>query len=96
MNNILDELYSGEIYPSEAIVSTDPEYKEIRTTINHKKDYLQKKLSPEDGELLDRLGELYTESSALMCYASFSYGFKLAARLMHECFTEDVKAPQYT
>lgn len=96
MNNILDDLYSGEIYPSEAIVSTDPAYKEVRTTINHKMEYLKKKLSPEDSELLDRMGELYAESTSLMCYAAFSYGFKLAARLMHECFTEDVKAPQYT
>lgn len=89
MSNILDQLYSGEIYPAEQIVSTDPEYRPTHKKISEGREYLKQKLSPEDAARLEELDGLYLESISMNCYAGFSCGFKLAVQLMCESLSED-------
>lgn len=89
MNDILDRLYSGEIYPAEQIVPTDPQYRPTHQTISEEREYLLHKLSAEDAERLRNINDLYLESMSMNCYAGFSYGFKLAVRLMCESLSND-------
>lgn len=86
MNNILKQLYNGEIYPSEQIVPTDPEYRPLELKISNERTALKKKLSKEDGERLEELGNMYLTSSTYISYANFSHGFKLGVLLMLEVF----------
>lgn len=89
MNNILKQLYNGDIYPAEAIVSTDPKYRPTHKKISEEREYLKQKLSPEDAARLNELDGLYLDSVSMNSFAGFSYGFKLAVQLMYELFRED-------
>ena len=58
MNKILEQLYNGEIYPSENIVPTNPKYRPLTRKINDEREALQTKLNAEDSERLEVLGEM--------------------------------------
>lgn len=88
MKTILEELYSGNIYPAERIVSKDPEYRSVSKKISDIMAAWEKKLSEEDYKQLEALLDLRCESSGMEASASFTYGFKLGAVLMIEVLTE--------
>lgn len=93
MNELIKQLYDGEIYPAEQIVSTDPEFKPTHRQVDTEMAYLKKILPEEAVSHLDNVEKLLLISSELTCHAGFTYGFKLGIQLMHEAFTEDKKAP---
>lgn len=95
MNDILDRLYSGAIYPAEQIVPADPKFRPTHKKISEEREYLKQKLSPEDAARLEEINDLYLDSVSMNCYAGFTYGFKLAVRLMCESFSEGEQAPTY-
>lgn len=84
MNNILEQLYNGEIYPSENIVPSNPQYRPLTLKISDEREALQSKLNAEDSERLEALGEMYVETSSMYGYENFLCGFKLGAFLMLE------------
>lgn len=84
MNKILEQLYNGEIYPSENIVPTNPEYRPLTRKISDEREALQTKFNAEDNERLESLGEMYIETSAMYGYENFLCGFKMGALLMLE------------
>ena len=84
MNNILEQLYNGEIYPTENIVPTNPQYRPLTRKISDEREALQTKLNAEDSERLEALGEMYVETSSMYGYENFLCGFKLGASLMLE------------
>lgn len=84
MNNILEQLYNGEIYPSKNIVPTNPQYHPLTRKINDERGVLQTKLNAEDSERLEALGEMYVETSSMYGYENFLCGFKLGASLILE------------
>lgn len=89
MNKILEQLYNGEIYPSENIVPTNPEYRPLTRKISDEREALQTKLNAEDSERLEALGEMYIETSAMYGYENFLCGFKLGALLMLEILKDE-------
>ena len=48
MNNILEQLYNGEIYPSENIVPSNPQYRSLTLKISDEREALQTKLNVEE------------------------------------------------
>lgn len=86
MNNILEQLYNGNIYPSKNIVPTNPEYGPLTQKINVEREALQAKLNADDSERLEKLGEMYVDSSSMYGFENFSCGFKMGALFMLEIF----------
>lgn len=87
MKTILEELYDGNIYPDELIISKDPEYRPLNQKISDTLEMWKKKLSENDYKLLEALLDLRCESSSMEASASFMYGFRLGAVIMIEVLT---------
>lgn len=88
MNSILEQLYSGEIYPAEQIVPADADYRPVSGQIADGREYLKTKLSAEDSDRLEKLNDDYLSVCSMNCYAGFSYGLKLGATLLMELMGE--------
>jgi len=87
MKTILEELYDGNIYPDELIVSKDPEYRPLNKRISDMLAMWKKKLSEDDYNQLENLLDLRSQSSSMEASESFMYGFRLGALIMIEVFT---------
>lgn len=87
MKTILEELYEGNIYPDELIVSKDPEYRPLNKKISDTMEMWKKKLSEDDYNQLEALLDLRSELSSIEASESFMYGFRLSALIMIEVFT---------
>lgn len=86
--SILQQLYDGEIYPAENILPTNNEYRKTEQQINTLMEKLKSKL-PADQNLLEHLKLLENEMSTIYSFESFSFGFRLAVKLMIESFFLD-------
>ncbi len=84
MKSILEELYDGNIYPDELIISKDPEYHSINKEISATMEIWKNKLSKDDFERLEALSDLCCKSSSMDSAASFMYGFRLGAMIIIE------------
>lgn len=94
MKNILERLYTGELYPSGKIVPNDPEYQPLTQKICEEQKKLKRQLSEADRESLEHLEELYSMECDMESYANFAYGMKLGIQLMCEVFAEDRTEPR--
>lgn len=84
MQRILEQLFNGEIYPSERIVVSTPEYKEAQRVAIQAHDAFEKKLCDAMRKELD---EVYSKDSTVRSFYDEQYfveGFRLGARLMLE------------
>lgn len=88
MKTIIDQLYSGEIYPAEQILPTSPKYRPTSLKIGQEREELKKKLCKEDADRLEELNGLYLDICSMNCYAGFAYGLKLGAMLLTEIMDE--------
>lgn len=88
MRTILKELYVGNIYPDELIISKDPEYHRLTKEISNEMKNWKNKLSADDYKQLETFIDLGHKSSAMDSEASFIYGFKLGSTIMLEVLTE--------
>ncbi|GAA0135410.1 hypothetical protein YSY43_22500 [Paenibacillus sp. YSY-4.3] len=84
MKSFLEELYYGKLYPSEQIVSDDPQYRALNRQISEMMQMWKKKLSEEDFRQLEAMLDLQGESHSLHNMATFVQGFKLGASMMIE------------
>jgi len=87
VKTVLEELYDGNIYPDELIISKDPEYQPLNKKISEAMEMWKKKLSEDDYEQLEALMDLHSKSSSMDATASFVYGFKLGAAIIIEVLT---------
>lgn len=87
MNNILEQLYKGEIYPAEKIKPNNARLSDICNKIEGDMDYFRQKLSKEDAERLDKIDLLHLQAAGIEMCDNFVYGFKLGAMLMAEVFS---------
>lgn len=81
---LLEQLYSGEIYPAEKIVVRTPEYREINRKISAEKTYFQSVLPSNDGKRFEDLGNLELQRSSAYAFENFVYGFRLGVGLLLE------------
>ncbi|WP_432404802.1 DUF6809 family protein [Wukongibacter sp. M2B1] len=87
MKSILEELYDGNIYPDELIISKKPEYRLLNKKISDMLTMWKKKLAEDDYKQLEELMNLQSEASYLEASESFMYGFRLGTLIMIEVLT---------
>ena len=79
---VLQELWRGNITPSERFVRSGSEYKKIAGKLSDEMDRLMEAISPEARKQLENLGNLRADMTMLANEDYFIYGFRLGARLI--------------
>ena len=82
MDNILEELWYGNIAPWEHSTRNDREYKELAALLCRNRDRLTEGLTEAQKELLDQYDECQNELSAKTEKNAFTQGFCLGTRLL--------------
>lgn len=88
MPNILESLYHGSLFPSEDIISKDPNYRPLNGQITESLEVWRQKLSASEFEELEFLLELYSQVQGMDMTAAFVSGFKAGAMTMIEVLME--------
>ena len=89
INSKLDSIFNDGIYPPEEIVPKDPEYRNIHKQINDEEQYFIKKMSADDFKRIEKLEDLFLQSSSIYACESFMYGFRLGALIILEIFSDE-------
>ena len=82
MKNILQQLFDGEIYPSESLCVNTPEYKRISGALRKGKEQFEATLSDGGCEQFERIAGLYLELASLFSYEGFASGYRLGIMLL--------------
>ena len=91
MENILDALYNGRIFPAEQFSPKEKEYKEIVHSSNKHVDEFTEMLRKLDPPLDQKYIEIADEQMDMIPYefsCMFIEGFRLGAKIMVEVFQE--------
>jgi hypothetical protein len=86
--SILQQLFDGEIYPSENINPSNPKYNEAKKLLAEEIDDFFKTLSGADRERFQKINDLYYEMASIYNYECFAHGFRLAVKLMVESMND--------
>lgn len=81
---ILKQLYNGELYPAETVVSKTTRYKEANSRAGILIDQLSKRISEEDYKMLDEIVQEMNTANDEMNFAFFNAGFTLGIKLLSE------------
>lgn len=81
---ILEELWYGNIEPTEYCTSPSPEYRELRRLVDSNEEDLRATMTDAQKELFTRYLESVLEYQTLSELMLFQNSFKLGARLMVE------------
>ncbi|OJU08230.1 MAG: hypothetical protein BGN88_11125 [Clostridiales bacterium 43-6] len=81
MENIIKELYWGNIHPVEKPVDKGSEYAVCQHKINQIYDELNSCMGAEEQKKFSRITELQMDSEALAARESFVEGFRLGAKI---------------
>ena len=87
MNNVLEELYNGNVYPCEEIPYTK-KMKELTGYVSRHQQALNAKLDDEDKKIIEKLVDNLYEYSSLLSRETFYYAIKLGANIMLELTTK--------
>ena len=85
---VLQELWRGNITPSERFVRSGSEYKKIAEKLSDEMDRLMEAISPEARKQLENIGNLRADMAVLSNEDIFIYAFRLGARLMLDVLGE--------
>ena len=85
---VLQELWRGNITPSERFVRSGSEYKKIAGKLSDEMDRLMEMISPEARKQLENIGNLRADMTVLANEDIFIYAFRLGARLMLDVLGE--------
>lgn len=94
MKDIFSELFFGEIIPYEQFAPKTEEYQEVCKKYNRICDSFEKRLEEENPSLLLQWKEIESRDSAVSRMeqaAAFSFGFRLAVRLIGESYQTDTR-----
>ncbi len=91
--SLLEQIYDGEFFPSEAVVSGDPDYVAKGHMEGEEIEYVASRLNDEDKVRFDKLMDLMGEMEHMNGYANFSYGLRTGILLMFELFTSENRHP---
>ncbi|MCD7764163.1 MAG: hypothetical protein LUI14_13445 [Lachnospiraceae bacterium] len=80
----LDALYDGELYPSEQVVSKDPEYRKVVKESDRLMEKLEKELSGEQFGEIDKICDLLSDAQGMQNKEFFEYGLALGMLFMRE------------
>ena len=79
---VLQELWRGNITPSERFVRSGSEYKKIAGKLSDEMDRLMEAIPPEARKQLENIGNLRADMTMLSNEDIFIYAFRLGARLI--------------
>lgn len=82
--SILQQLFDGEIFPSENIRPNSSAYQEMDKALSEEIEYLMNTLSGDNLKWFQKTRDLQFETTNIYLYESFAYGFRFAASLMAE------------
>ena len=86
--NVLEELWYGNLEPSEFDSSSSKEYKELLHLVGRNEEKLLTTMTAEQKELFSRYADCVREFHALAECLLFQNSFKLGARMMTEVMEE--------
>ena len=86
--NILEELWYGNIEPSEYDTSLEPEYKELLQLISRNEDKLLATMTKEQKELFSQYTDCVREYQTMAECLLFQNSFRLGAKIMLEVTTD--------
>ena len=86
MKNMLEELWYGNICPSDDCRATTKETKELMKYIAEHHDNLYATLNEKQKETLEKFDECYAELTDINERDIFVYAFRLGAKMMLEVF----------
>lgn len=86
--NVLEELWYGNLEPSEFDSSSSKEYKELLHLVGRKEEKLLTTMTAEQKELFSKYSDCVREFHALAERLLFQNSFKLGARMMTEVMEE--------
>lgn len=81
-NNIIEELWYGNIDPLNGGIPKSPEMKELIQYIARHREDLEKTLTDEQKEVFEKFDDCNSELNRLSETSIFECGFKLGARLI--------------
>ena len=85
---VLQELWRGNITPSERFVRSDSEYKKIAGKLSDEMDRLMEMISPEAKVQKEIIDNLQADLTMLSNEDIFIYAFRMGARLMLDVLGE--------
>jgi len=80
----LQQLFDGEIFPSENISPSSSKYNEYKKALDEEITCLMNTLSGDDRDRFQKLNDLYCKTESIYTYECFAHGFRLAVSLMVE------------
>lgn len=86
--SVLEELWYGNLEPSEFSFSSCREYKEMLHLVSRSEEKLLSTMTQEQKELFSRYSDYTREFQSLAELLLFQSSFKLGARMMAEMMTE--------
>ena len=86
--SILEDLWCGNIRPSEYDVSSCKEYKKLLELICRNEEKFKATMTDEQKELFEKYTNCVREYQTITDYLIFRNGFKLGARMMLEIVEE--------
>ena len=90
---LLEQIFDGEFYPSESVVSGNPDYVTKGHQEGREIEYIASRLNDEDKVRFDKLMDLMGETEHMNGYANFAYGLRTGILLMFELFASDGTPP---
>ena len=85
---LLEAMFRGEFYPSEAVVPRDPAYHALQKASNDLLETLKTRLKGEDFRLVEQLLEQDLNVRCMECECHFRYGFSAGLLLIQEAQLE--------
>ena len=86
---LLEQMYDGEFFPSEAVVSSNPDYATMSHQEGEEIEYIASQLNDADKVRFDKLMDLMGETEQMNSYANFAYGLRTGILLMFELFSSE-------
>ncbi len=96
MRNIIEEIYYGNITPSDRDIVKDGAYSHLLHLLTRNEDALMQTLTKAQQEIFEKFKDCASELSDVNEVASFTIGFKLGMRLALEAMinTSDITDPK--
>ena len=84
MKDIIEELWYGNIVPHEMYLGKNQEYKSVLSLVCEIREKINRTLTEDQIELLDRYDKTVNELNSISQVEAFKYGLLLGAKLMME------------
>ena len=82
--SILQQLFDGELFPSENIRPDSSAYNEMDKALSEEIDCFLNILSGDNLDRFQKINDLYCKTTSIYNYECFAHGFRLAVALMVE------------